>query len=384
MTNQHLDDALDRLHRTGPEFDGWLSNHGPMAADALLRLGRGDLVARWVAGYERRLEEAPAPRWPIDPTQWREPLGDPTRLGDWCALLLREVHEEPWAQVLERWWPRLLPGALASAAHGLIRTGHAVRALREEVTGPRLDELALALAYWAGRWQPLPDGGLPAAARAGGRVEAPATDVSGLFAARLGGHIDADRDDLADAWRGSMDHRRKRVLAALDGVPRVADQGGIRTRAAALTRQPGWPASRHALTAPLYPADVPTALDVVVDAAVTRYSEWAHADPIMLVHAATAPRAAGLVLPSLPVAMWGPTFEVAWGVTAAIASAYRPIDPDGSPPPNRGTVEQALDACVQTGDEHAIKFAEVASESAARGNPASARSAARAAALMSG
>jgi hypothetical protein len=24
-----LDEAYQRLHKTGPEFDGWLSNHGP-------------------------------------------------------------------------------------------------------------------------------------------------------------------------------------------------------------------------------------------------------------------------------------------------------------------------------------------------------------------
>ena len=29
-----LDEAYQRLHATGPEFDGWLSNHGPMAAEA--------------------------------------------------------------------------------------------------------------------------------------------------------------------------------------------------------------------------------------------------------------------------------------------------------------------------------------------------------------
>ncbi|GAA5139546.1 hypothetical protein [Pseudonocardia adelaidensis] len=34
-----LDETYQRLHRTGPEFVGWLSNHGPMAADALIRLG---------------------------------------------------------------------------------------------------------------------------------------------------------------------------------------------------------------------------------------------------------------------------------------------------------------------------------------------------------
>jgi hypothetical protein len=34
-----LDEAYQRLHATGPEFEGWLSNHGPMAAEAMVRRG---------------------------------------------------------------------------------------------------------------------------------------------------------------------------------------------------------------------------------------------------------------------------------------------------------------------------------------------------------
>jgi hypothetical protein len=41
--------------------------------------------------------------------------------------------------------------------HGVIRTGHAVRALRELDNQVRRAELAHALAYWASRWQPVPD-----------------------------------------------------------------------------------------------------------------------------------------------------------------------------------------------------------------------------------
>lgn len=41
MTYDALDDAYDRLRSTGPEFNGWLSNHGPMAAEALARHGHG-------------------------------------------------------------------------------------------------------------------------------------------------------------------------------------------------------------------------------------------------------------------------------------------------------------------------------------------------------
>lgn len=31
-----LDEAYERLSSTGPEFDGWLSNHGPMVAEAMV------------------------------------------------------------------------------------------------------------------------------------------------------------------------------------------------------------------------------------------------------------------------------------------------------------------------------------------------------------
>ena len=54
-----LDEAYERLHETGPEFDGYLSNHGPMAAEAMVRLGHSDLVDSWLDRYMRRLEEFP-------------------------------------------------------------------------------------------------------------------------------------------------------------------------------------------------------------------------------------------------------------------------------------------------------------------------------------
>ena len=50
-----LDEAYLRLHETGPEFDGWLSNHGPMAAEALVRHGHGEVVESWLDDYMRRL-----------------------------------------------------------------------------------------------------------------------------------------------------------------------------------------------------------------------------------------------------------------------------------------------------------------------------------------
>ncbi|MER6590961.1 questin oxidase family protein, partial [Micromonospora purpureochromogenes] len=134
MDHGILDEAYRRLHRTGPEFEGWLSNHGPMAVEALVRHGHDRSVHRWLDDYLRRLDELPRGQHRIE--DWREALGDPKRAGDWLAHFDRELRERPWREVLGTWWPRLLPGIAAGATHGVIRVGHAVRALREGGSSP--------------------------------------------------------------------------------------------------------------------------------------------------------------------------------------------------------------------------------------------------------
>jgi len=86
MTDGILDEALDRLRGTGPERDGWLSNHAPMAAEALVRHGHAAGVHRWIDDYADRLADAPRGIAPIAPDEWRDPLGDPVRTGDWIAF----------------------------------------------------------------------------------------------------------------------------------------------------------------------------------------------------------------------------------------------------------------------------------------------------------
>ncbi len=131
-----LDEALQRIQHFGPERDGWLSNHAPMAVEALARHGHAAVVHRWLDGYADQLEERPRGIEPIAADEWRDPLGDPVRTGDWLDFFDRELADEPWRQVLARWWPRLLPGVAAGATHGVIRVGHAVRALLDEETVP--------------------------------------------------------------------------------------------------------------------------------------------------------------------------------------------------------------------------------------------------------
>src|ERR1700735_3018432 len=90
-----LDVAYERLHATGPEFDGFLSNHGPMAAEAMVRHGHGDLVGSWLDGYMRRLEEFPGGLGPIGP-DWQGAPGDLRRVGGLTRVFCAGRGQRSW------------------------------------------------------------------------------------------------------------------------------------------------------------------------------------------------------------------------------------------------------------------------------------------------
>jgi hypothetical protein len=149
--------ALDRLRTTGYYIGDFFANHGPMAAEALAKLGYCDEVDGWLDTNIRHHSYAPLP----DPTQpitdWQTALGNRSRGGDWVDLFRRELADKPWREVLRTWWPRLLPGCAGSLTHGLIRAAHAVRSLRE-VAQPselQIDELARGLGFWATVFAPV-------------------------------------------------------------------------------------------------------------------------------------------------------------------------------------------------------------------------------------
>ena len=348
-----LDEAYQRLHATGPEFDGWLSNHGPMAAEAMVRRGHADRVNRWLDGYMRRLEEFPRGIAPIGP-DWQDAVGDPRRIADWTAFFRREVTAQPWRQALETWWPRLLPGVAAAATHGVIRVGHAVRALTGDgEDGDHLAELAHGLAYWAARWQPVPG--------------APATGPHQLTA--------------APAARESKDGTPT-AAAALAAVPRIPDQsGGIRERLARLAGLAGWTA---ALAAPQLPApagELRSWLAGLVDAATVRYLAYGHGNGVMLVHSATAPNAILRTLPVLDQRLWPSSVTAAWAAAAALTAVYAPAAPAApaglpGPPAGPRAAEETFARAVEHGDEHVIKFADTAADVYARTGNAGALAAA--------
>ena len=338
-----LDEAYQRLHVTGPEFGGWLSNHGPMAAEAMVRRGHAGEVHPWLDGYMRRLEEFPRGTSQIG-ADWQEALGDPRRTADWTAYFQREVIEQPWREALGTWWPRLLPGVVAAATHGVIRVGHAVRALTEDGDdADHLTELAHGLAYWAARWQPVP-GAVAAQSR-------PSTEATAAA-------------EPAEPRRSAAD--------ALAAVPRIADQsGGIRDRLGRLAELPGWPAVVAAPGIPAAAPELKSWLTDLVEATTTRYLLYGHGESIMLVHSATAPNAILRTLPMLEQRLWAPSVAASWAAVAALTAIYAPAVPAmrsdlPDSPAGPQAAEETFARAVEHGDEHVIKFADTAADVYAR------------------
>ncbi|MFF3644055.1 questin oxidase family protein [Streptomyces sp. NPDC002564] len=319
-----LDEALQRLHASGPERLGRLTNHAPMAVEALAARGRPDAVHRWLDLYAPKLEEFPSPVEPVTDGNWREALGDHRRAADWITYFERRItgaagEARPWRDVLAEWWPRLLPGLYGGSTHPVIRVGHAVRTLAAGgATEPRLAELAHGLGYWAARHHP----------------------VTGL--APLTGAVGA-----ADA---------------LDAVPPIADRatGGFPARLGRVEALPVWAASVTG------PEEARRRLTELVRAATHRYATHGHGEPTMLVHAATAPNALLRALPALPRALWVPSLRAAWTASAAVTAMYAPDEavpygtvssPGAVPAPER---EEVFERALAHGDEHVIKFADTA------------------------
>jgi hypothetical protein len=335
--------AYERLHGAGPEFGGdeegnhGLTNHGPMAAEVMVRRGLDIRLDGWLDGYVKRLDVLPTPSERIDEQTWREVLGNHRRIADWTAFFRALLREQPWRELLAVWWPRLLPGISAGSTHGVIRVGHAVRTLLVTTDDRALDELANGLAFWAARWRPIPGG----------------------------------------SGRGALS-----AAQALDALPALPEQTGfIAHRLTRLGDMPEWPAAATALRLPTDPDEIPAVLASLVDAATLRYLRVGRDAPVLLVHTATAPNAVLHCLPVLPRSLWRPSLAAAWAAAAAITVTYAgplagtyaglPAGTDNGhtvagedvTAAGENVTANLLDRVAGHRDEHVIKFADTAIES---------------------
>ncbi|MGD8397018.1 MAG: questin oxidase family protein [Candidatus Eiseniibacteriota bacterium] len=342
-----MDEILHVLRDTAPEFSGGLSNHGPMAAEALIALGRADVALAWAEVYRKRLEVRPSPRQRIEAGRWREALGDPTRWADWVVLFGGELAESSWHEVVRRWLPRLAPAVIAAAAHGMLRTAHAIRSLERAETPARRWELAEGLAYWAAAYQVLP---------------------------------------------GSPSGHTKKLTpeAALHRVPRATSASGAKGTSGLIADQLRCLDDDLAFRGVIDLVDAttpPLELLSQLTATFARVFVVNRRNTIALLHAVTASSATRILLPFLSVPDAVLTVRYAWQACAALHARYVPPGPagvggTGGDPATEGGAERSagkaagqpwvgneveplienhqelIDRAVQAGGAHTIKLTE--------------------------
>jgi Questin oxidase-like len=326
MDTEALDDALTVFAATAPNYGSLgLANHGPMASEALAHLGRYDAIPGWVAQYRARLDVAPPPARPLTEDEWPAALGRADRFPAWLALFEREIADRPVAAVVGEWAPRLLPGSVGAATHGLIRTGHALRGLGHADTPPRRLEVANGLAFWASSYRELP--GPPV----------------------LIGH-EGVADALADLPYLPEDAPLPLLIS--DRVAAVTDIADEFEQAVASL---GWTGSAVDL------------LDQLAGGGALAYLRNADAGGAFgLLHAVTSPLACELVLPWLAQEDRDAALGYVWQAAAALHVAYdidrlAPVPADMPP-----STDVLVESAVASGDEHAIKLTEAALRSFGR------------------
>lgn len=317
MTGE-IDEALELLAGSGPEFAGGLANHGPMAAEALVALGRPEAVVPWVEEYRKKLYDRPASTNPISPSEYKESLGDGRKLGEWRTFFERELADTPWQQVLDTWVARLAPGLIAAATHGVIRTGHAVRTLATGDTPGRRDELAAGLGYWAARYQRLPERAGPAASRM------PSQAIQ---------HVAVVPSD-----------KRKAGGLITDGIQAVAEQ-------------PEFPGVINLVEAS---GNASLFISDLTETFAHAYLANAHdmMSVIVFIHSVTGPSAVRLIAPHVSQETAASALRYAWQAAAALYAGFGETPAAPAIEELETDADDLIDGAIATRDEHAIKFTE--------------------------
>jgi hypothetical protein len=318
-----LDEALEIMAPMGPDLNNGLSNHAPMAIEAMCAMGRGDAAMPWFTRYRRWLAPRRARVARLTDDDWRGAIGDQRRIEDWFEFFRDELQERPWQSVLDTWAARLAPGLMAAATHGVIRTGHATRALAVEDTPTRRRELADGLAYWAADYMPLP----------------------------------AERRTPARA-------KPSEAIAGIPTLPEAMRRGNFGALTDALAQLDSFPPFRETLDA-VDPAGDASAFISDLTATFARVFLANSRDlytTIAFVHAVTGPSAIRPILPYLRDTTARAALAYAWQASAAMyatfaTQVYRsPVGQDEFKVLNE---EELIERAIACGDEHAIKFTEV-------------------------
>jgi hypothetical protein len=318
-SNAALDEALDAIAPYGIELKNGNSNHAPMVAEALCALGRPEAVMPWLARYRDRMSPRPPAGDRIRREDWRDALGRRERFADWSLFFAEELYDGPWREALDLWVGRFAPGFCAAATHGVIRVGHAVRALAHCETPQLRRELADALASWAATyWE------LGATEDVAGGAMTPRQAIAAVpvmpVARRRPGNIVAALAGLSDFPEFAP------MIALIDTAgaiaPLLAEQTEVFARVCLANAR-----------------DVPTA--------------------IAFIHGVTSHAALGNLIPHLSEVTARRALRYAWQTGCGLYACYgsgAAMAEDGERHDEDG--DGLADRAIANGDEHVIKFTE--------------------------
>ena len=320
-----LDETLEIMAPMGPDLSNGFSNHAPMAIEAMCAMGRGDAVMPWFARYRRRLAPRCARVARLTDDNWRAALGDARRTEDWFEFFRNELEERRWLAALNKWTARLAPGLTAAATHGVIRTGHATRALALEDTPARRRELADGLAYWAADYMALP--------------------------------ASPHRDSTVRVMPS-------KAIARVQMIPLEIRRGNSGSLTDALKRLDSFEPFKDTLEA-VDPTGDASAFISDLTATFARVFLANARDAyttIAFVHAVTGPSAVRPLLPYLRDTTARAALAYAWQTAAAMYATFGTRADLGRIETDKVTVsdeEGLIERAIASGDEHAIKFTEV-------------------------
>jgi hypothetical protein len=316
-----LDETLEIMAPMGPDLSNGFSNHAPMAIEAMCAVGRGDAVMPWFESYRHSLMPRRARVARLTDDNWRVALGDQRRTEDWFEFFRNELEEHTWLSVLDIWAARLAPGLMAAAMHGVIRTGHATRALAVEETPARRRELADGLAYWAAEYLPLP----------------------------------ASRHAVAHA-------KPSQAIARVQMIPPELRRGNFGAFTDALAQLDSFPPFKDTLDAVDPSGDAGAFLSDLTVTFARVFLANAHDvyTTIAFVHAVTGPSALRPLLPYLRDKTVHAALGYAWQTAAAMYATFGTrSDLSRFDEIKVGRRDELIDRAIACGDEHAIKFTEV-------------------------
>jgi hypothetical protein len=134
----------------GPEHHRGMSNHLPMAVQALQTLRATELqMANFIEITSSKLEALPAPVQHF--TQWQQVAqvkGQSSHFYEVRGFFLDQLQGLSNAQLLHKYLAQVIPGISGGAFHPIIRLAHALGDANTPIEDAHQFELASGLAYW--------------------------------------------------------------------------------------------------------------------------------------------------------------------------------------------------------------------------------------------